>query len=95
MTLKILATYQSVVTMLDARLRQRAACVDIRLHVASSFEDPAETRRCVGEFHEAYIPRSIGPNSAKKCDAFWIKSCGLKYFIAKMKEYGVVILSAL
>jgi len=66
--LKILTAYQSVVTILDAKLRQLAASPGIRLHVASSFEDAGETRRCAGEFHEVYIPRSIGPNSAKKCD---------------------------
>jgi glycosyltransferase involved in cell wall biosynthesis len=57
--LKLITTYQSVVTILDAKLRQLAACPEIRLHVASSFEDPAETRRCAGDFHEVYIPRSI------------------------------------
>ena len=59
--LKIVTTYQSVVTILDAKLALLDKTTDIDLFIASSREDTKESRQCHGKFFEVFIPRTISP----------------------------------
>lgn len=59
--LKLVTTFQSVVTILDSKLARLEAEPGMELHVASSFEDPAETRKPRGIHHTIRIPRTISP----------------------------------
>jgi glycosyltransferase involved in cell wall biosynthesis len=57
--LQIATTYQSLVSILDAKLRLLAANPGIDLSVVSSFEDPDETRRPPGKYYPIHISRTI------------------------------------
>jgi glycosyltransferase involved in cell wall biosynthesis len=57
--LQIATTYQSLVSILDAKLRLLSEDPDIELCVASSFEDPEETRSPPGNFYPVHIARTI------------------------------------
>ncbi|MBL8025216.1 MAG: glycosyltransferase family 4 protein [Fibrobacteres bacterium] len=59
--LKLVTTYQSVVTILDAKLALLEKSPGIDLYVASSKEDQKESRICHGQFFEVFIPRTISP----------------------------------
>ncbi|MFH0922129.1 MAG: GNAT family N-acetyltransferase [Fibrobacterota bacterium] len=61
--LHLVTTYQSCVTILDAKLRRLAQDNAITLHVASSFEDPAEKRESVGLHYSIPMARTISPLS--------------------------------
>jgi glycosyltransferase involved in cell wall biosynthesis len=61
--LKLVTTFQSVVTILSPKLSDLASRSEMELHVASSFEDSAERRRSAGIFHEVFISRTINPIS--------------------------------
>ncbi|OGJ90840.1 MAG: hypothetical protein A2268_09335 [Candidatus Raymondbacteria bacterium RifOxyA12_full_50_37] len=59
--LKLVTSYQSVITILDSKLSLLAQTPGIDLHVASSFEDPDEQRKAKGTFTHIDIPRTIRP----------------------------------
>lgn len=59
--LKVVTTYQSAVTILSSKHENLASCPDVELHVASSFEDPTETRKPSGKWHRIEISRTISP----------------------------------
>ena len=57
--LQIATTYQSLVSILDTKLRLLSREPDIELCVASSFEDPEETRKPPGNYYPVHIARAI------------------------------------
>jgi glycosyltransferase involved in cell wall biosynthesis len=59
--LQIATAYQSVATILSSKLRLLAETPGVELHVASSFEDAQERRKCPGTFFRVEIPRAIRP----------------------------------
>jgi hypothetical protein len=66
--LKIVTTYQSVVTILNSKLKILAKHNNIDLFIASSFEDPVETRKAAG--HHFIVPISRNINLIKDFISF-------------------------
>jgi glycosyltransferase involved in cell wall biosynthesis len=59
--LKVVTTFQSVITILDSKLFLLEKHPDIDLHVVSSFEDQQEQRTAKGKFTQVNIARTISP----------------------------------
>jgi hypothetical protein len=57
--LQIATTYQSLVSILDGKLRLLSGKPGIELCVVSSFEDPDETRKPPGNYHPIHIARTV------------------------------------
>lgn len=57
--LQIATTCQSLVSILDAKLRLLSQAPDIELGVVSSFPEPDETRRPPGNYHPIHIARTV------------------------------------
>jgi glycosyltransferase involved in cell wall biosynthesis len=61
--LQLVTTYQSLVSILDTKLRLLQKMSGVELHVASSFEDKSETRLPAGTYHKIPMARQVSPIS--------------------------------